>query len=300
MAYGANDPRAKLSSASSGSEAEEYGLSEYANFYESAPQVQNHLGKTWLTRGQNFLVAYSILETGARVERTGLSQEHVILLHDADLSVAVRAGGERLEDTGRSLIVVPPGDSEIEMLRSGRVVEIIPTVDEELNDLCVNAASYEVRKPNVAPLVLWPDPIGGFRLRRYSLDVEPEPGRFGRIWRTTNLMINYSEPRHGPRDVTKMSPHTHDDFEQGSLCLAGGFVHHLRWPWGTDSRRWREDEHQICAGPSLAVIPPLVIHTSQQISEGVNQLVDLFGPPRVDFSIMEGWVLNADEYPMPA
>jgi len=228
------------------------------------------------------------------------SQEHVVLLHDANLSLVVNAEGESLVDSGRSLIVVPPGDSEIEMVSAGRVVEVIPTTDEELNALCVNAVSYAAPKPNVAPLSLWPDPIGGFHLRRYGLDVEPQQGRFGRIWRTTNLMVNYSEPRLGPRDVTKMSPHTHEDFEQGSLCLSGGFVHHLRWPWGTDSRQWRDDEHQVCAGPSLAVIPPMVIHTSQQISEGVNQLVDLFGPPRYDFSKMEGWVLNADEYPTPS
>ncbi len=299
MVFVDNDPRARLAS-SSGASASSYGTSEYANYYETPPQVQGDHGRTWLTRGQNFLVAYSLLEAGAHIRRTGQSQEHVILLHDEDLSLVVRAGGETLEDSGRSLIVVPPGDSDIEMLRAGRVVEIIPTVDEGLNALCVNASSYVSPKPNVAPLDLWPDPVDGFRLRRYSLDVEPQQGRFGRIWRTTNLMINYSEPRHGPRDVTKMSPHTHDDFEQGSLCLSGGFVHHLRWPWGTDSRQWREDEHQICAGPSLAIIPPLIIHTSQQISEGVNQLVDLFGPPRHDFSNMEGWVLNADDYPMPS
>ncbi len=275
-------------------------MSSYANFYESPPQMETPLVKTWLTRGQNFLVAYSLLEAGATISRLNQAQEHVVLLSEGGLAVEITAEGEVLSDAGRSLIVIPPGDSVLDMKIAGRVVEILPALDEELAAMCSNAATYDSAHPNVAPLELWPEPVGGYRLRRYSLDVEPEPGRFGRIWRTTNIMVNYTEPRHGPRDVTKMSPHTHDDFEQGSLCLSGGFVHHLRWPWGTDSRQWREDQHQICAGPSLAVIPPLVVHTSQQISEGVNQLVDLFSPPRMDFSEMAGWVLNADDYPMPS
>ncbi len=300
MAFVDNDPRAKLTSTASTKAVSTYGRSSYANFYETSPQVETPHCRTWLTRGQNFLVAYSLVDAGGQIARRDQSQEHVLLLPDGDLEVRVRAGGEELVDSGRSLIVVPPGDSTIDVLSGGRVVEMLPTLDDELTSLCSNAETYREAHPNVAPPLLWPEPVGGYRLRRYALDVEPEPGRFGRIWRTTNMMVNYSEPRHGPRDVTKMSPHTHEDFEQGSLCLSGGFVHHLRWPWGTDSRQWREDEHQICAGPSLAIIPPLVVHTSQQISEGVNQLVDLFSPPRWDFSEMPGWVLNDDDYPMPS
>ncbi len=299
MAFVDTDPRGKLKGLAGTPTNGEMGGLDFANFYESAPEIESDVEKTWLTRGQSFVVAYSILKQGAAVRRDEQLDEYVILLPDNSVTAKLTSGSQTCEIPARSLVIVPPGASEVQLETTGRLVRIFSTAAVDLAQRSVNADSYQSPKPNVAPFEPWPAPPGGYRVRIYSLDVEPEPGRFGRIWRSTNLMINFSEPRPGPRDVTKMSPHVHEDFEQGSLVLEGSFVHHVRWPWGTDLRFWRQDEHAICAGPSLAVIPPKSVHTSQQVSQGINQLVDIFAPPRFDFSEVEGWVLNANEYPMP-
>ena len=47
------------------------------------------------------------------------------------------------------------------------------------------------------------------------------------------------------------------------------------------------------------MIPPMLIHTSQSVNEMQHWLIDVFAPPRLDFSSRPGWVRNADDYPMP-
>ena len=301
MPYDPKDPRSALAGSSSSGKAPEgeYAGMEYVRFYEMEPSETGPGIKTWYGRGQNFILAYTEVQAGAKLTREGQPDEYVLLMPDPETSLEMTTETEKGIIPGHTISFVPPGRSGMEFQTACRLVRLFSIRSRDLADKCANAASYAVPHPQVAPFRPWPDPTAGYKLRTYSLDVPPEEGRFGRIWRCSTFMVNYLEPAQGPRPKNQMSPHAHDDFEQCSLSLAGSFMHHIRWPWGTDMDAWREDEHELCATPSIAVIPPPAIHTTGSVDQGVNQLVDIFCPPRVDFSEKEGWVLNSEEYPMP-
>lgn len=297
--YNKSDPRASLATAKAGPAATEFAAAEYLRFYDMEPQQDDASGKTWLGRGQNFIIAHSEAKPGATFARKSQIDEYVVLLPDAKSSATFTCQGQTHAVSGYSIVFVPPGDSTVSMPEGGRLIRMFTTRSEDLAAACVNADAYASQHPNIPPFEPWPDPKEGYRLRSYSLDVPDEPGRFGRIWRCTTFMVNVLPAEQRPRDITKLSPHYHDDFEQCSLALEGSYTHHIRWPWTPELEAWRADEHELCASPSVTVIPPPAIHTSRGMEEGVNQLVDIFSPPRLDFSQKRGWVLNGDDYPMP-
>ena len=299
--YAVGDPRAALATVKEqkASAPIAFSAAEYAKFYESKPQEDDANGRSWYARGQNSILCYSETKPGATFARDRQADEYAVLIPDRNVSIEITAAGETTRVAGHSIAFVPPGPSRIIVPSGGRIVRLFSCKSVDLASKCSNASSYAQPHPNIPPFKPWPEPKGGFRIRPYSLDVKGDQGRFGRIFRCTTFMVNYLEPRTGPRDTSKLSPHFHDDFEQCSLALEGDFIHDIRWPWIPNMAAWREDDHERCAAPSVAVIPPPAVHTTRAIGQDVNLLVDIFSPPRLDFSMKEGWVLNADDYPMP-
>lgn len=300
--YVQNDPRSTL-----GKEQKKPGGWVHASFfgsqlelfYGTQPQLKDDNGETWIGRGQNFVVAYSKGAEGGVFAREAQPDEYAVIIPDRETRVEITTAGGTEVVPGYSVAFVPPGASSIRMLTAGTIVRLFTPKSRDMADAASNADAYTGTHPNVPPFQPWPEPPGGLKLKWYTLDVPDDPSRFGRIYRCTTFMVNYLTPRVGPRARDQVSPHQHDDFEQCSLALSGAFTHHLRWPWTTNMNVWREDEHLACGSPSICVIPPPSIHTTTAEGQGVNQLVDIFSPPRLDFSAKPGWVLNADDYPMP-
>jgi hypothetical protein len=247
---------------------------QWIEFHKLAPTETTERGSTtWIARTATMVVAWTDAKAGDVFARTGQVDEYTVLMYSGSAPIRVTAGDATEEVREEAFVVIPPGDSTIEALADGPIIRIFSIFSEDLVEASLNRAAYEVPDLRHAPLIPWPDPVDGFRLRVYRLaDTPIVQGRFGRIFRTTTMMINFLAEEPQPRDRFKLSPHFHDDFEQ-------------------------EDQHDQVETPSITIIPPPTIHTTQGVGPH-QQLLDIFSPPRVDFSD-QGWVLNAADYPQP-
>jgi hypothetical protein len=299
--YDKSDPRATLAAPKTQSGTTSMSAS-YGRYYQDNAVDDDANGRGWYTRGQNLIVHWIEAKPGATFSRAAQVDEYMIILPDDDTPYDATANGESVRGDGYQLLIVPPGDSQISLPKGGRIVRLFSTQSPDLNAKCANAAAYAQPDPSHPPFKPWPAPPAGYKLRKYELQRgDRAPGQIGPIWRCTTIMLNFAPTSRRARDATKMSPHSHDDFDQCSLVFAGNYVHHLRWPWGLNKNDWREDEHAVVGAPSATIIPARVVHTSEAQAPGPegNRMADIFSPPRLDFSLKEGWVRNADEYPLP-
>jgi hypothetical protein len=301
--YEKDDPRSSLATATAprpdGGAA--IATPQYFDFRRLAsPDAAAPDGRTAIVRGQNVVLVHTDARAGDELDNGALDGELAVVVTDDSPAFSVITDDMATLIDAPGLVVVPPGTSRLSVHGDGPLVRLIEATEPAWRDRAANADAYAEDHPRVTLLRRWPEPPDGPALRFYRLaDVPDEPARFGRIFRTRSFMVNFLPPQNGPRDPHKLSPHTHDDFEQLSLAMRGEYVHHIRTPWLSDSTGWRDDEHVRLGSPSVAIIPPPTVHTSAAGDPGVNQLIDIFSPPRVDFSEKPGWVLNADDYPMP-
>jgi hypothetical protein len=261
--------------------------------FEDHPAVKEQGSTTSYVRAQNFVIAYSRLDAGASLAADSEDEYFAVLVEGA---VEVESQGGSGGASGDAVIIVPPGISTVRAIEATTLFRVFAPPPAALLRLCLNAVSYATPREDVAPLAPWPVPPDGYKLRVYQYDKLRQGHR--NVFRSTTAMISYAgHPGDGPRDPHRFSPHSHADFEQISLELWGSYTHHLRYPWEPDSTAWREDAHFQAKAPGITVMPVNVIHTSQAMDVS-NRLVDVFAPPRLDFSLAGNCENNGD-YPFP-
>ena len=253
--------------------------------------------RTWSVGGRNFVVAITDLEARDRLAEHDLPDEYVLLVQD-DAVVGVEHGGRAPVSVSEpALVVVPAGTSAVHAASSTMVMRVFTARCDRQMRRAVNHAAGADPRAVPLPTPAWAGGGGAIRVHRLD-DIPGEDGRLGRIFQTASLMVNWFPVHEGPRDTERLSPHFHEDFEQMSATLTGDYVHHLRVPWTPRMSEWRDDEHVQVGSPSMTLIPPGVVHTTNAVGPGPHTLIDVFAPPREDF-LANGWVLNAGEYQGP-
>jgi len=250
--------------------------------------------------GQNFSVEClrSDVSSSHKIEST---HESILVVPDVAITLVFKDG--TIEIPQRALVILPKGLYEISFDAKGRVFALTTgRVDlKQSHAQSQNDSEHAQSDPRVKPIghPFGQSENGENGIRIYAVDDIPHPVGNPRLkfFQTSTMSINWVE-YHGSRDRTKLSPHSHEDFEQGSLAISGDFIHHLRTPWGPNADDWRDDKHMAAPPDSLLVTPPEIIHTTEGIGDGHSILIDVFAPPRRDF-IAKGWMHNAADYVDP-
>src|SRR6516165_7133353 len=112
--------------------------STHARHYAEPPQKIDADGtRHWITRAANFVTVISETPAGTVLARNN-PDEYLVLLPPGTEAVA-EAGGTRIETKGDSLIIAPPGESQIRLRTSGTVVRVFSNKAEDLTAAAVNA-----------------------------------------------------------------------------------------------------------------------------------------------------------------
>lgn len=297
MNFVASDPRAKLPTASRAVPSGPFARPQFLDLaHQRTTPTSGWERRASVVRGQNFVLRYSYLKTGDVITRADVGDESLVLSLSDQAEIRVETQSEAASLRAQGVIIAPAGPSRVVALADANIVELF-TIAGASSDLAAeNDEFYSNPSEHVALASASSDARGSTSLRAYALaDVTPNKDRFGRIFKTTGLMVNFLSPYEGPRPSDRLSPHHHDDFEQGSFIVKGAYTHYIRTPWTPNLDHWEPDVAHTIGAPSLTIIPPPLIHTSRAIDDGTNQMIDIFSPPRRDFE-EKGWVINAADY----
>ena len=244
-------------------------------------------------RLQNALVAWSKISSAGALLEQRTAAETMVVLPEAD--AVLRADGEGVDAPARSISILPAGASSIEAKAPGYIIRVFAPVPEALASLAINAEDYRLPFAGVNPIGAPLTYSGAPGIRVYPIDqLKAAAGRRPPSFQTGTMNVMWIE-RDGLTDRTKLDPHSHDDFEEGALVVAGEYVEHLRTPWAADASAWHEDEHVTCRPGTLIIVPPTVIHTTETLGTGRHLMLNIFAPARSDH-IKSGMVLNAEDY----
>lgn len=241
-------------------------------------------------RGANFLVEWLDVSAGA-THRLDSRFETILLLDD--IGARISAAGQSETARAHSVCVLPPGAVDLDFDTAGSAI-VLRT--DGFAAGAINAADYAERHARVAPIGTPYSRTGGPLIQVIAVDEIKAPAAKPRlrIVQSATMSISWIEYS-GVRDRSRLTPHNHEDFEQGSLAIAGSFLHHIRAPWGPNANLWLDDVHHTAPARSLTMIPPPLIHTTEGLGEERHVLVDVFAPVRHEFHA-QGWISNGSLY----
>ena len=162
--YTASDPRSTLAGGAPKPEAswvhKSFFGSQLALFYGTEPQIKDASGETWISRGQNFVVAYSKALQGGAFVRSAQADEYAVIIPDAETQVEITTEAGTEVVPGYSVVFVPPGNSTIRMLTAGTIIRLLTPKSDDIANAASNAEAFREPHPNVPPFEQWPEPAG--------------------------------------------------------------------------------------------------------------------------------------------
>jgi mannose-6-phosphate isomerase-like protein (cupin superfamily) len=244
-------------------------------------------------RGQNFLVDW-VEAKGPSARFDVSSPDESMILLPAN-GATLTAANEHVTAKTRSVCILPPGTTTVTLPEGGHCIYLSTNRDDLVASEATNESAYAKPDPMVSAIgAHFKRTKGNGRIVVIDIDGIDAPAGQMKSLQSETMSINWID-RDKPRSRTALSPHSHDDFEQGSLAILGTFIHHLRVPWGANADHWRDDEHMDAPPRSLIIIPPGTLHTTEAVGDMHHLLIDVFAPPRRDF-IAKGMITNAADY----